>query len=155
MTGRERIPERSAGAARSPSVTGGAESANAAGVPSGPTAASDALLPLSPLSMAILLTLAEGDRHGYALMKDVEEQSGGLLRPGTGSLYAGLQRLMSEGLIRETTGEPGADRRRRYYGITEAGWEFARAEAERMMRVLAVARRRGIAPPGEPAPEGA
>ena len=57
-------------------------------------------LPLTPLSMAILLALAGGDRHGYALMQEIEEQTDGALRPGTGSLYAGLQRLMADGLIR-------------------------------------------------------
>ena len=111
-------------------------------------------LPLTPLSMAILLALADGDRHGYALMREVEAQTDGALRPGTGSLYAGLQRLMAEGLIREADGEEGADRRRRYYGITEAGRATARAEAERMLRVLGVASRKDIAPGLAPAPEG-
>jgi len=113
------------------------------------------LLPLSPLSMAILLALADGDRHGYALMKEVEEQSAGLLRPGTGSLYAGLQRLMSDGLIKEVDGAPGADRRRRHYRITDAGREVARAEVERMLRVVAAAGRRDIRPRHVPVAEGA
>ena len=99
----------------------------------------DELLPLSPLSMAILLALADGDRHGYALMQDIEAQTDGALKPGTGSLYAGLQRLMGDELIRESAGEAGADRRRRYYALTEAGREIARAEAQRMLRVLNVA----------------
>ena len=104
------------------------------------------LLPLSPLSMAILLALAEGDHHGYALMQDIEEQTGGALKPGTGSLYAGLQRLMTDGFIQESEGEPGADRRRRYYAITEDGRDMAMAEARRMMRVLDVAATRKLAP---------
>ena len=99
----------------------------------------DELLPLSPLTMAILLALADGDRHGYALMQDIEAQTDGALKPGTGSLYAGLQRLMGDALIAEADGEPGADRRRRYYSITEAGRDIARAEAQRMLRVLNVA----------------
>ena len=97
------------------------------------------MLPLTPLSMAILLALADGDRHGYALMQEIEAQTDGALKPGTGSLYAGLQRLMSDGLIRESDGEPGADRRRRYYAITEEGRAVARQEAQRMLRVLNVA----------------
>ena len=100
---------------------------------------SDELLPLSPLSMAILLELADGDRHGYALMQGIEAQTDGVLKPGTGSLYAGLQRLMGDALIQESEGDPGADRRRRYYTITEAGRERARAEVQRMLRVLNVA----------------
>lgn len=109
------------------------------------------LLPLSPLSMAILLALADGDRHGYALMREVEAQTDGALRPGTGSLYAGLQRLMADGLIRETDGEPGSDRRRRYYAITDVGRAMARAEAERMLRVLNVASEKDLAPALRPA----
>ena len=99
----------------------------------------DDLLPLSPLTMAILLALADGDRHGYALMQDIEKQTEGALKPGTGSLYAGLQRLMGDGLIQESAGDPGADRRRRYYAITDAGRDMARAEVGRMLRVLNVA----------------
>lgn len=111
----------------------------------------DELLPLSPLSMAVLLALAEGNRHGYALMQDIEAQTDGALKPGTGSLYAGLQRLMADGLIREAEGEPGADRRRRYYAITDEGREAARAEARRLLRVLNVAASRELAPGLRPA----
>jgi DNA-binding PadR family transcriptional regulator len=99
----------------------------------------DALLPLSPLSMAILLALADADLHGYALMQQIEEQTGGTLSPGTGSLYAGLQRLVADGLIREVDGGPDADRRRRTFGITAKGRRLAEAEAHRMLRVLDVA----------------
>ena len=104
----------------------------------------DELLPLSPLSMAILLALADGDRHGYALMQDIEAQADGALKPGTGSLYAGLHRLMGDALIRESEGGPSADRRRRYYAITEAGRAIARAEVQRMLRVLNVASDRDL-----------
>ena len=94
--------------------------------------------------MAILLALAEGDRHGYALMEDIHGQSDSLIRPGTGSLYTALQRLMGSGLIEEASGEPGVDRRRRYYGITELGRYVAGAEAQRMLKVLNVAAGRNI-----------
>jgi len=105
-------------------------------------------LPLTPLTMAILLSLAEEDRHGYALMKSIEEQTEGSLKPGTGSLYAALQRLMDEGLITESPREPeaGEDTRRKAYRISEAGRALARAEAERMLRVLHLARDRKLAP---------
>ena len=99
----------------------------------------DEHLPLSPLTMAILLALSDGPSHGYALMQEIESQTDGALRPGTGSLYAGLQRLVGDGLIEESEGETGADRRRRYFAITEAGRRVAKAEARRMLRVLRVA----------------
>lgn len=109
-------------------------------------------LPLSPLSMAILLALADGERHGYALMQEIAEQTDGTLKPGTGSLYAGLQRLMADGLIDESEGEPGADRRRRYYAITEDGRACAIAESLRMLRVLDIAAKKKLSSGLEPAP---
>jgi DNA-binding PadR family transcriptional regulator len=104
--------------------------------------------PLTPLSMAILLALAGEELHGYALLREIERQTGGELSPGTGSLYAALQRLMDDGLIGESATLPGPDedRRRRYYRITDAGREVARAESRRMLRVLEVARARDLAP---------
>lgn len=115
----------------------------------------DPRLPLTPLTMAILLSLAEEDRHGYALMQAVEEQTEGRLKPGTGSLYAALQRLMAEGLIVESPDppEPDGDRRRKSYRITGEGRALARAEAERMLRVLRVAGERRLAPEGMPLPD--
>jgi DNA-binding PadR family transcriptional regulator len=96
--------------------------------------------PLTALSMAILLSLAKEDQHGYALMSDVEVQLG--KRPGTGSLYAALDRLEAEGLIVESPESPGPreDQRRRYWRITRPGRECAHAEAGRMLRVLDIAR---------------
>jgi len=104
----------------------------------------DERLPLTPPSMAILLALADGDRHGYALIRAVEEQTGGALKPGTGSLYAGLRRLMEDGLIEGAEGEAGSDARRRYFAITAEGRNLVRMEAERMLRVLDVASDRGL-----------
>jgi len=96
--------------------------------------------PLSPLTMAILLALAREEQHGYALMGEVEAQTG--KRPGTGSLYAALERLVEEGLIEETAEGPGPreDQRRRNFRITRGGRDCARAEAARMLRVLDLAR---------------
>ena len=92
--------------------------------------------------MAILLALAKGDQHGYALMQDVEAQTDGAIVAGTGSLYAALQRLQDDGLITDSPDRPapGEDQRRRYFRITEAGRAAARAEASRMLRVLETAR---------------
>ena len=113
-------------------------------------------LPLTPLSMAILLSLAKEDLHGYALMKEIERHSDGELAPGTGSLYAALQRLMDDGMLVESPDLPGPeeDQRRRYYRITDAGREAARAESRRMQRVLEVARERDLAPAPLAAPKG-
>ena len=104
--------------------------------------------PLTPLSMAVLLALAPGDLHGYALLQEIERQSDGALAPGTGTLYAALQRLLDEGLIAESPDRPapGEDQRRRYYRLTAAGRGVATAESARLARVLEVARERGIVP---------
>ena len=105
---------------------------------------------VTQLTMAILLSLAGGDLHGYALLQDIERQTEGELTPGTGTLYAALQRLMDDGLITEPPGLPGPDedQRRRYYRITRAGREVARAESGRMQRVLDLARERSLGPTG-------
>lgn len=104
--------------------------------------------PLTPLSLAILVALGGGDLHGYALLGAVEEGSDGQLRPGTGTLYAALQRLMDVGLIVESTARPADDddARRRYYRITGEGRAAVAAEAARLNRLLADARRHGLLP---------
>jgi DNA-binding PadR family transcriptional regulator len=105
--------------------------------------------PLTPLSMAILLALAERDLHGYALLEEVEAQTGGSLSPGTGTLYSALERLAEEQLIVESPDLPipGEDQRRRYYRITTAGRAAAVAESRRMAHVIRIARER-LAPEG-------
>lgn len=112
----------------------------------------DEMLPLTPLSLAILLSLAEEDRHGYAIMKDVEAQTRGEVTVGTGSLYAALQRMVDEGLIEESpeAPDPDEDQRRKYYRVTESGREVSRAEARRLARVLEVAENRRLLPEGWP-----
>jgi len=107
-------------------------------------------LPLTPLSTAILLALAKDELHGYALMQEVEEQSAGVLTPGTGTLYSALMRLLDDGLIEEGDEPPPDARRGRSYRLSESGRELLRAEAARLDRVLALARERGLAP--EPSP---
>lgn len=102
--------------------------------------------PLTPLTMAILLALAERARHGYALMQEVGGQLGAV--PGTGSLYAALQRLAEAGLIEESAGRTAAadDGRRRVFRITRAGRAEARREAQRLLRVVETARQRALLP---------
>jgi DNA-binding PadR family transcriptional regulator len=106
--------------------------------------------PLTPLTMALLLALAEDDLHGYALLQEVERQSDGSLRPGTGTLYAALERLEDEGLIRRSPDlpAPGEDQRRRYFRITDAGRDAVRAESARMLRTLRAAAARDLVPGG-------
>ena len=111
-------------------------------------------LPLTPLSTAILLALAHEDLHGYALMQAVEAQSGGVLAPGTGTLYAALGRLLDEGAIDETDAPAPDGRRGRTYRISDAGRALVRAEAARLDQVLALARAHGLAPDPPLATEG-
>jgi DNA-binding PadR family transcriptional regulator len=104
--------------------------------------------PLTSLSLAILLALADEERHGYGIIKEVERQTEGEVRIGTGSLYAALQRLSEDGLIEDSdrAPDPEGDQRRRYVRLTARGREVARAEALRIARVLVVAREKQLVP---------
>ena len=96
------------------------------------------LLPLTPLSLAVLLALASEGRHGYALLKEIERASEGRLRPGTGTLYAALGRMINEGVIEEVARPRGEDARRRYYALTGFGREVLSAELRRLAGVIEV-----------------
>jgi DNA-binding PadR family transcriptional regulator len=106
--------------------------------------------PLPAAAFQILLALAEGDLHGYAIMRQVEEQTAGKVRLGPGTLYSSIQALLEEGLIEEV--DPGAAPelsdaprdRRRSYRLTGAGRKVARTEAQRLAGILRVARARRI-----------
>jgi DNA-binding PadR family transcriptional regulator len=107
----------------------------------------DNFLPLTPVAFEILLALADGEQHGYAIMREVEQRSSGavVLHPGT--LYRALARLLESGLIDELAERPQPDRddeRRRYYQLTPTGIAVARAEAERLAGQLAAARQRKL-----------
>src|SRR4026209_1609834 len=107
----------------------------------------DALLPLPPATFHTLLALAKEDRHGYAVIQDIEERTGGELRLSAGTLYRSIQRMLDQGLIRETRDRPARefdDERRRYYRITPFGEAVARAEAQRMSSLLRMARAQGL-----------
>ena len=101
------------------------------------------LLPLTPLSFQILMALADGDRHGYGVIKEIEGRTEGFVRPATGTLYAAIQRLMDQDLIVESDWRPDDpdqdDERRRYYRLTEFGRRVAEAEARRLSRIIEVA----------------
>jgi len=103
--------------------------------------------PLPSTAFQILLSLADGDRHGYSIMRQVEGQTNGHMRLGPGTLYSSIQALLEEELIEEVTrrgdAEPGHERRR-YYRLTASGRKRARSEAEKLADVLRVARARKI-----------
>ena len=110
--------------------------------------------PLTPALFNVLLALADGDKHGYAILKDVEEQTGGEVELSTGTLYGIIKRLLAEGLIVELRSRPPAendDQRRRYYRLTEDGRRLAVAEAERMAKLLARARSKRLIKAPRPA----
>jgi DNA-binding PadR family transcriptional regulator len=106
-------------------------------------------LPLTPVSFEILLALAGGEQHGYAVMLDVERRSGGAISLHAGSLYRALNRLLEAGLIEELDERPEPeqdDERRRYYRLTTKGLEVARGEARRLEQQVEAARQRRLLP---------
>ncbi len=104
-------------------------------------------LPLGASTFYILLALAGGDRHGYGIIKEVETQTDGTVKLGPGTLYRLIKQLLADGWIAETEGDVSDDdERRRYYRLTPRGRAIARAEAERLDRVVAVARERRLLP---------
>ena len=109
----------------------------------------DALLPLQPAAFHILLTLADGERHGYAIIQDVANRTEGEVQLSAGTLYRTIQRLLEQGLIDESRRRPSPDEddeRRRYYLLTEFGAAVARAEARRLTRLVKLARASGFSP---------
>jgi DNA-binding PadR family transcriptional regulator len=103
--------------------------------------------PLPSAAFQILLSLAGEDLHGYAIMRHVEEQTGGRMRLGPGTLYSSIQALLEEQFIEEVSRREDAapnQERRRCYRLTATGRKLARAEAERMAGSLRVARARKI-----------
>jgi DNA-binding PadR family transcriptional regulator len=107
----------------------------------------DALLPLPLATFHVLVALVREDRHGYAIMQDVEARTNGEIRLSAGTLYRTIQRLLEQGLIRETRDRPAPeldDERRRYYRITAFGEAAARAEARRMADLVRMARAQGL-----------
>ena len=109
----------------------------------------DTLLPLPLATFHILLALSDEDRHGYAILQEVERRTGGELRLSAGTLYRSIQRMLEDGLIAERRERPAPeedDERRRYYRITPFGSAAARAEAARLSALVRMARAKGLAP---------
>lgn len=91
--------------------------------------------PLAPAVFCILMALAEGERHGYAIMREAAKRSGGTVRLGPGRLYAAIGRMLKEGLIEECEERPDPamdDSRRRYYRLTGRGSRALAVEAKRL-----------------------
>jgi DNA-binding PadR family transcriptional regulator len=115
---------------------------------SNPTVDQQNLSPLSPAVFHVLLALAQGDKHGYAIMQDVAATTEGGIHMGPGTLYGTIKRMVKAGLILETDERPDPeldDERRRYYRLTELGSKAANTEARRLASLVTVARRRGLA----------
>ena len=103
--------------------------------------------PLPAAAFQILLSLAEEDLHGYGMMRQVAEQTGGRMRLGPGTLYSSIQSLLEENFIEEVEAREDVQlghERRRYYRLTSAGRKLARSEADRLAGWLRVARAKKI-----------
>jgi DNA-binding PadR family transcriptional regulator len=101
------------------------------------------LLPLTPAMLHVLLALADGEKHGYAIIKEVGRRTGGEVSLGAGTLYAIIKRLLGDGLIAESDERPDPaldDERRRYYRLAPFGREVTVAEVRRLEGIVAHAR---------------
>ncbi len=112
----------------------------------------ESLLPLTPAVFHVLLALAGGERHGYAIMQEVVASTDGQIKMGPGTLYGTVKRLLEAQLIEESDERPDPhldDERRRYYRLTGVGENVVRAEARRYAEIVALARRKKLV--GKPA----
>jgi DNA-binding PadR family transcriptional regulator len=106
-------------------------------------------VPLTPAVFYILLALAGGERHGYQIMKQVQQDSHGQVKMGTGTLYGSLKRMLADGLIEEAgeRSDPALDdERRRYYRLTALGRQAFEAELQRYARIVSLASQRRLLP---------
>jgi len=109
----------------------------------------ESLLPLTPALYHVLLSLADGEKHGYAILKEVGRRTGGRVRLSAGTLYGIVKRSLDEGLIVESAERPDPaldDERRRYYHLTGFGRDVARAHAERLEDEVRMARDKKLLP---------
>ena len=103
----------------------------------------EAFLPLTAVAFEVLLGVASGCRHGYAILRDIEERTGGAMQLHAGTLYRSIFRLVDQGLLEELEDAPDPDEddaRRRYYTMTDLGRRVAAAEASRLADRVATAR---------------
>ena len=107
----------------------------------------ETFLPLTPAVFNILLALADGEKHGYAIMLEVENYTQGAVKMGPGTLYGSTKRMLDAGLIRESSERPDPDmddQRRRYYALTHLGEQMLRLEAERLAKQVKLAALKGV-----------
>ena len=107
----------------------------------------EAHLPLTHLTYHVLLVLAGTQLHGYGIIKEIFEQTGGAMDLETGTLYAAIKRLRDEGLIDVAPGpaaQPNEDSRRRYYQLTPFGKRVLSAESDRLARLVRLARKKDV-----------
>jgi DNA-binding PadR family transcriptional regulator len=105
------------------------------------------LLPLPTAVFHILIALADRDRHGYAIMQDVAERTGGAVQLSAGTLYSSIRRMLEQGLIEELSESPdptNTDERRRYYRLARFGRRVAAAEVARLNALVQQARATGL-----------
>jgi DNA-binding PadR family transcriptional regulator len=110
----------------------------------------ESYLPLTPALFHVLLALADGEKHGYVISKEIARRTNDEVRLSAGTLYGIIKRLLEDGFIEESEDRPDFsldDQRRRYYRLTKLGSALAEAEAERMERVLAMARAKHVLGP--------
>jgi DNA-binding PadR family transcriptional regulator len=103
--------------------------------------------PLTPAVYHILLALSDGEKHGYAIMKDVEAQTGGRVKMGPGTLYGSVKRMIAANLIEEAAERPDSEldnERRRYYRLSGLGRRVVAAETQRLMQAVRVARQKHV-----------
>lgn len=106
----------------------------------------DEHLPLSHVVYHVLLSLSIGEKHGYGIIKDVAERTGGRLELEAGTLYTAIKRLRTDALIEEAEAPEDTDPRRRYYGLTSLGREVLEAESARLFELVGYARDAEILP---------
>ena len=103
-------------------------------------------LPLTPIVLHILLALAEGEGHGYAIAQEIETATNGRVRAGPGTMYGSIQRMLAANLIEEVATGAADDERRRYYRATTLGRRVLELELERLVDVVAIARDKSLLP---------
>jgi DNA-binding PadR family transcriptional regulator len=109
----------------------------------------DIFLPLTPPVLHTLVALADGDKHGYAILKEIARRTDGAVRLSAGTLYALLSRATADGLIEESDERPDFaldDERRRYYRLTALGRRVAVAEIARLESIVEMAREKRLVP---------
>lgn len=113
----------------------------------------ESFLPLTPAVFHILLALADGEKHGYAIMQEVETNTNGSVTMGPGTLYGSIKRMLVAGLIEETDERPDPsldDQRRRYYKLTGLGGQVVVAEAQRLAALVTLAKTKHVMAFGVP-----